>query len=254
MELNYKVFGQGEPIIILHGLFGTLDNWQTIAKRLAENYMVFIIDQRNHGRSPHVDGLDYPSMAEDLYDFMNENWIHQARIIGHSMGGKVAMQFALENPEMVEQLVVVDIGPQKNKGNHQAIFDALFSLDLKNTTNRKMADAFLLEKMPDYGVRQFLLKNLSRNPSGGYRWKMNLEVIYENYENILAAIESEEQFDAPTLFIKGGKSDYLFEHQLSDIQMLFPSATMSTIAKSGHWVHADAPLEFQELVEAFFQA
>ena len=147
MELNYKEFGQGDPILILHGLFGTLDNWQTIAKQLATNYSVFIIDQRNHGRSPHMDELDYPLMAEDLYQFMETHWIYKAYIIGHSMGGKTAMQFALNYPDMVEKLVVVDIAPKTYEAGHQTIFEALFSLDLEKIESRKEADEVLQKKI-----------------------------------------------------------------------------------------------------------
>ena len=195
MELNYKSFGEGYPIIILHGLFGTLDNWQTIAKKLAANYSVYIVDQRNHGRSPHNAIFDYAVMADDLQVFMENQWIYEAHIIGHSMGGKTAMQFALTFPDLVNQLVVVDIAPKAYEGGHQAIFEALFSLDLSVIRNRKQADAILKEQVPDFGVRQFLLKNLTNDKKGGYKWKMNLPVIYQNYEQILAAINSEEIFE-----------------------------------------------------------
>ncbi len=191
MELNYKEFGQGEPIIILHGLFGMLDNWQTIAKRLANDYWIFVVDQRNHGKSPHVNGLSYPLMAQDLKAFMDQHWIPQAHIIGHSMGGKTAMQFAFEYPDMVDKLVVLDIAPPANESGHGLIFDALHSVDLQKIETRIEADEKLAQKIKDYGVRQFLLKNLSRQKEGGYRWKMNLEAISNNYDNILAAVEGE---------------------------------------------------------------
>jgi len=233
MELNYKSFGEGYPIIILHGLFGTLDNWQTIAKKLANNYSVYIVDQRNHGRSPHDDRFDYETMADDLQAFMESQWIYEAHIIGHSMGGKTAMQFALNYPDLVNQLVVVDIAPKTYEGGHQAIFDALFSLDLINIKNRKQADAALLTQIPDFGVRQFLLKNLTNNKKGGYQWKMNLPVIYENYGQILAAIESEDIFDKPTLFIRGGQSNYIVEEDLTVIKSLFSAASIATVEGAG---------------------
>ena len=253
MELNYKSFGEGYPIIILHGLFGTLDNWQTIAKKLAANYSVYIIDQRNHGRSPHEETFNYAAMAEDLQAFMESHWIYEAHIIGHSMGGKTAMQFALTYPDLVNQLVVVDIAPKAYEGGHQAIFEALFSLDLSTITNRKEADAALLDRIPDLGVRQFLLKNLSNDKKGGYKWKMNLPVIYKNYEQILAALENQETFDRPTLFIRGGKSDYIQEEDLSQIKTFFPAAELATVAEVGHWVHAAAPTALLTLVNAFLQ-
>ncbi len=251
MELNYKQFGQGSPVIILHGLFGTLDNWQTIARRLSENHTVFIVDQRNHGRSPHHDEFNYEVMAEDLRDFMESQWVYEATIIGHSMGGKTAMQFALNYGEMVEKLIVVDIGPQKYKGGHQTIFEALFALDLSKTANRKEAESQLATRIDEAAVRQFLLKNLSRNKeTGQYQWKMNLPSIHTNYERILEAIESDDTYDGETLFINGGKSDYISPSDMPNIQKFFPQATLTTIPQAGHWVHAEAPNEFFELINA----
>lgn len=251
MELNYKSFGAGYPIIILHGLFGTLDNWQTIAKKLATDYSVYIIDQRNHGRSPHDDTFNYTAMADDLQAFMESQWIYEAHIIGHSMGGKTAMQFALNYPDMVNQLVVVDIAPKAYEGGHQAIFEALFSLDLSIIRNRKQADTALLAQIPDLGVRQFLLKNLTNDKKGGYKWKMNLPIIYQNYNQILAAIESEDTFDNQTLFIRGGQSNYIEDTDMAQIKSLFSAAELATVAGAGHWVHAAAPTQLLKLVTGF---
>lgn len=253
MELNYKSFGEGFPIIILHGLFGTLDNWQTIAKKLAETNLVYIIDQRNHGRSPHKAEFNYSVMAEDLKDFMESQWIYEAHIIGHSMGGKTAMQFALNYPDMVNKLIVVDIAPKNYQGGHQAIFDALFDLDLTKIPNRKEADEQLKEKIGDFGVRQFLLKNLTRSKLGGYEWKMNLPAIYQNYAAILSTIESEDTFTNPTLFIRGEQSDYVLDKDLKPIHNLFPIAQLETIAEAGHWVHAAQPAILLDLVKTFLK-
>ncbi len=255
MELNYKAFGQGEPLIILHGLFGTLDNWQTIAKQLAEHFSVFIVDQRNHGRSPHLPEISYRLMAEDLQHFMEQQWVHRAHILGHSMGGKTAMQFALDYPDMVDRLVVVDIAPGANEGGHETIFSAMLDLDLTNTENRTQADEELKRRIPEYGVRQFLLKNLSRDKAtGGYRWKMNLTALHKQYHEILAAVSGhEEQFDGPTLFIRGGKSDYIGSPEEQQIATMFPTAELKTVASAGHWVHAEAPKELLELVLAFLR-
>lgn len=254
LELNYKTFGQGNPIIILHGLFGTLDNWQTIAKQLAEHYSVYIIDQRNHGRSPHAEPFDYPTMASDLQHFMENNWIYKAHILGHSMGGKTAMQLALDFPDMVDKLVVVDIAPKTYPSGHDAIFDALLGLDLKEIKNRKEADAALQAKIPDFGVRQFLLKNLSKNKkSGFYEWKMNLSVIYDSYQNILDNLDASDTFDGETLFIKGDKSDYIQNDDLSLLQTYFPEAKLKTVKDAGHWVHAEQPQALLEMVLAFLE-
>ncbi len=251
MELNYKEFGQGSPIIILHGLFGTLDNWQTIAKALAKDYWVFIVDQRNHGRSPHVKELNYQLMAEDLKVFMDQQWIPKAHILGHSMGGKTAMQFAFEYPDMVDKLVVIDIAPGENKSGHKDIFEALFSLDLEKLKNRTEANQSLEKKITDYGVRQFLLKNLTRKKEGAYRWKMNLEAIYNNYQEILNEVSSDTPFDGESLFIKGELSNYINESEKQLIHQFFTNVTIQTIENAGHWVHADAPKELLERINEF---
>lgn len=241
ISLNFKSYGQGNPVIILHGLFGTLDNWQTIARQLSANYLVYLVDQRNHGRSPHTDDFDYSLLAEDLKDFMESEGMSQATIIGHSMGGKTAMQFAVSYPEMVHSLIVVDIAPKAYEGGHQEIFDALLSVDLTKIESRKMADEQLMSAIPDFGVRQFLLKNLTREKEGGYRWKMNLPAIYKNYQHILDNILLDEPFSGPSLFIRGEKSGYIKQEDDSLIKSVFPEAQIVTIPNAGHWVHAEAP-------------
>ena len=253
MTLNFKSFGQGFPVIILHGLFGMLDNWQTIAKKLADNYTVYIVDQRNHGRSPHLSEFNYQVLADDLQSFMESNWIYEAHIIGHSMGGKTAMQLALSYPEMVKKLVVVDIAPKQYQPGHQAIFEALQSLDLATITNRKEAATHLETTITDPGTQQFLLKNLSRSPNGQYEWKMNLPVLYKSYGQILDNVEMEEPFQHPTLFIKGGQSNYIQEEDTSAIKNFFPLAEIETIPPAGHWVHAAAPKELLNLVHSFLK-
>jgi len=254
MKLNFKSFGQGDPIIILHGLFGTLDNWQTIAKKLAENYLVYIIDQRNHGRSPHAEPFDYPTMAADLKEFMEENWIYQARLIGHSMGGKTVMQFALDYPDMVEQLVVVDIAPVDYPERHNHIFDALLNLHPEKISSRTEIDEILKPQIPDYGERQFLMKNLTRNKEGGgYRFKMNLPVIHKNYQYILGNVQSEEVFDEEILFIKGGNSRHILPEHQPEIEAKFPKSTIQIIEDAGHWVHADQPKALLKTIEDYFE-
>jgi esterase len=241
MELNHKTFGTGEPVIILHGLFGTLDNWQTVAKKLAEHFMVYIVDQRNHGRSPHLEGHNYKLMAEDLADFMEENWIHNAHIIGHSMGGKTAMQFAVDYPDMLNKLVVVDIAPKAYEGGHQTIFEALLSVDIENVQTRKEVEEHLSKYIEDPGVRLFLMKNLSRKKEGGFQWKMNLQEIYINYSNILDTIEIEDVVKNQSLFINGGKSNYVNTSDQEAIKEQFATASFETIEGAGHWVHAEQP-------------
>lgn len=250
-ELHYKEYGRGEPVIILHGLFGTLDNWQTIARQLAENHAVFALDQRNHGRSPHFDRHDYHSMVEDLRHFMESHWIFNASIIGHSMGGKTAMQFALEYPDMVKKLVVVDISPKAYPGSHHEIFDALLTLELDKMENRQEADQQMKQLIEEEDIRFFLMKNLTRRKDGGYEFKINLPVLYKHYEDILAAVEGDHPFEGPSLFIRGGRSRHIQTGDEVMIQQLFPKAVIKTIEKAGHWVHADAPGELLSLLKEF---
>lgn len=251
MNLNYKTFGSGDPIIILHGLFGSLDNWQTIAKQLAETHSVYLVDQRNHGKSPHNDQHSYELMAEDLRAFMESQWIYEATIIGHSMGGKTAMQFAFNNPDMVEKLVIVDITAKGSKGEHEAIFDAFFSLDLNKLTSRKEAQDFFESKLDQVDVVQFLLKNLARKKEGGFAWKMNLPVLHETYAEIMGSLELEGQFEAPTLFIRGAKSQYVSDQDFVQLQQKFTDAKLVTIADAGHWIHAEQPKDFLKELTIF---
>jgi len=252
--LHFKTYGQGDPIIVLHGLFGTLDNWQTVARKLSENYLVYLIDQRNHGKSPHTDSFDYQDMADDVNELMNSEGIPEAHILGHSMGGKTAMQLSMSYPEKVRSLIVVDIAPKAYQGGHQEIFDALFSLDLSTIESRKAADEQLQLSIPDFGVRQFLLKNLTRQKTGGYGWKMNLSVIYESYAAILATIEITEPFENPTLFIRGERSKYISDKDEENIKKTFPTATIITISDAGHWLHAEQPEALLDAINAFINA
>jgi esterase len=252
LELNYKTFGQGEPIVILHGLLGTLDNWQTLGKKLAEHFTVYLVDQRNHGRSPHDDLHSYPAMAEDLHHFMESHWMFKASLIGHSMGGKTAMHFARTHPDMVDKLMVVDIAPKPYPGGHETIIEALHDLDLDRIESRGQANEALASSISDEGIRQFLLKNLSRSKSGGYQWKMNLPALWAHYEAILASPEA-PPFDGNTLFIRGGQSDYIQQADEPLLREHFPNARLETIPQAGHWVHAEAPDELLKLLLGFMK-
>lgn len=253
MELNYKSFGQGEPVIILHGLFGTLDNWQTVARALAEHFLVFIVDQRNHGRSPHVEEMSYLLMAEDLLEFMESHWIYRAHVIGHSMGGKTAMQFALHYPDMVDKLAVIDMAPKAYPGGHEEIFKALLDLDIDRVESRQDAEAFLARRIESPAVLQFLLKNISRNHDGRYAWKMNLPVIYQHYPEILKPVEGGEPYEGPALFLRGGLSPYVQPEDEAGIKALFPQARIETVENAGHWVHAEAPDEVVGRLKGFLE-
>ena len=252
MELFHREFGAGSPVVIVHGLFGFSDNWQTVAKSLAENHTVFTVDLRNHGRSPHNEQHDYASISQDLKAFLEKNWLFRAALIGHSMGGKSVMQFAFDFPEMVEKLVVIDIAPRAYVGGHDDIFEALFSIDLATLSSRSEAEAILSVQIQELGVRQFLMKNLTRNEAGGFAWKMNLPTLFREYPKILAAI-SGEPFDGPTLFVRGGKSNYIKDSDWPAVQKLFPKAALETVAGAGHWVHADRPMELLEVLKRFLK-
>ncbi len=254
MELNYKTFGDvGDPVIILHGLLGSLDNWQTLAKRLSEQYRVFTPDQRNHGRSPHHPEMNYDVMAGDLLNFMDRHGISGAHLIGHSMGGKTAMHFATAYPDRVKRMVVVDIGPKSYPPGHDDVFKALGVIDPRALGSRREAEVLMARIIPGEALRLFLLKNLTRE-ADGYRWKMNLPVIEEAYEEIRSGLPENRHSGHHTLFIKGGRSGYIDPGDWPQIQSVFPEATLATIPQAGHWVHADAPEVLLAMVRDFLMA
>ena len=254
IKLNYKTLGEGQPIIFLHGLFGMLDNWQTFAKKMADHgLMPILIDQRDHGKSPFTQAFNYHLLAQDLLHFMEDNWIHQAIILGHSMGGKTAMQFAGEYPEMVEKLIVVDIAPKAYHGGHQEIFKALMSIDLAQAQSRQEVQDHLVNSLDeDESTIQFLLKNLQRDKeAGGYRWKMNVDVLYDNYDSILDNIDLMHPYEGPSLFVRGGDSRYILDEDWDNIKLQFTNSSLHTIKGAGHWVHAQAPDALFDVVTEF---
>ncbi len=251
MKLYYHATGHGHPLVILHGLFGSGDNFYTLSKFFGEKFKVYAVDQRNHGRSPHSDVFNYKVMAEDLYNLLVHEGISSIHLLGHSMGGKTAMRFAFDYPDMVDKLIIVDIGPKEYLPQHNKIFEALFSLRLSDYKTRGELDAVLAESIPDYAVRQLLLKNVTRDDSSAFRWKIDVKSIHRNYDNVNAALASERPFNKPVLFIKGEKSSYILEQDIAGIQNVFPQAKFVTVAGVGHWVHAEAPKTFAELVMEF---
>ena len=253
MNLNYKEFGSGPPLIILHGLFGSLDNWQTVARELAEDFTVFALDLRNHGRSPHDEVHTYEAMCEDLLEFMDEHWIFETSLLGHSMGGKLAMHFALHQTDKVEKLIVVDIAPKAYPGGHEIIFRALEGLPIEDIRSRAEADEWLSGAIISTPIRQFLLKNLKRTKDGRFAWKPNIEVLHRNYDEILREIAPPDGrvFDKPTLFVRGGRSGYILDEDIPEIKKCFPRAEIRTIPEAGHWVHAEARETFVGMVRAF---
>ncbi|HLP51523.1 MAG TPA: alpha/beta fold hydrolase [Chitinophagales bacterium] len=253
MQLNFKKFGEGFPVIILHGLLGSLDNWQTIAKKLAETpFAVYIIDQRNHGKSPHSDEFSYDLLANDLLEFFQQQQITKAHLIGHSMGGKTVMKFALEHPEMVDKLVVVDVAPVAYDDRHSNVFAALFAADIANAKTREEVEEVLRHKLDnDETTVQFLMKGLHRGEDNAFEWKFNLEALHKAYTEISSGVTHLTPFNGQTLFIKGQRSSYITGDNYSTIEHLFPNNELAEIKGAGHWVHAEKPQEFLSELNRF---
>src|ERR1035437_8623263 len=248
MKLFFTQFGEGKPFIILHGLFGLSDNWVSIAKVLAQNYRVIIPDLRNHGQSPHSPVFNYDAMTSDILEVMDELGLEQAVILGHSMGGKVAMQFALQNPELTERLIVVDMSMRRFDGRqlHSDIIQAMMSIDFNTIESRIDVNRQLATTIHDERVRLFILKNLYRKTRYQLDWRLNLSDINQNIDYIFDGISSNTQYNGPALFIKGEKSDYILDSDIPKILQCFPKAIFQTVSGAGHWVQADNPVGFLE--------
>jgi len=248
MKLFYREVGQGQPIVIMHGIFGSADNWLTQARILSSKYRVFTVDLRNHGQSPHSDEFDYQAMVADMVEFIDEHRLKDPIIIGHSMGGKVAMNLAVAHPDKLSKLIVVDISPRPYNLEHYVIINGLKAIPIDQITSRQEAEAVLEKYVPEMDVRQFLLKNLQRKQEGGFGWKINLPVIDKNLNKIGYDLQYEGTFDKPTLFIRGGRSKYIPDKDMDHIREVFPQAALETL-DTGHWVQAEKPQEFVEVVE-----
>ncbi|NBB84690.1 MAG: alpha/beta fold hydrolase [Bacteroidetes bacterium] len=256
MELFYNRYGTaGPPLIILHGLLGASGNWHTLSKNVfSKGYQVYTVDQRNHGESPHDDRLDYPTMADDLAAFMDQQGLDQAHILGHSMGGKTAMRFALDRPERVDRLIVVDIAPKAYPPHHLELIDALQALDLAAHDRRRSIDRALAKDVPSRPIRQFALKNLTYvSAEERYAWKNNLPAIRANYTHISGAVALDGQFTEPTLFVRGEYSAYVQSEDIAAIWQGFPNAKIVTVEDAAHWVHAEAPEAFAQVVMDFLR-
>ncbi len=245
MELFHRIYGDGKPLIILHGLFGFSDNWQSQAKVLANYFQVITVDLRNHGHSPWSDDFSYALMAEDVANLMDQLKINHAVMVGHSMGGKVALHFAQNYPEKLTKLVVVDMGVKSYPPHHQHILDALHQLPLDQLKTRNEAAAILRDQLQNEGVVQFILKNLYWKEKGLLAWRMNLPVLEASMPEILAAIPQKE-IVIPTLFVRGALSNYILDEDWSEIEDIVIDAELVTIEEAGHWVHAEKIEEFLE--------
>lgn len=267
VQLNYKELGsQGPLVIILHGLYGSSDNWMAIARMLASDFRILLVDQRNHGASPHTPEHSYLAMADDLLALMDQLNIESAHIAGHSMGGKTAMAFALLHPDRVDRLVVLDIAPKSyasfsnygiSTNNHAFIMDAMLDAPLALCQSRQEIDGCLAEKLTDKGIRQFLLKNVTRNDKQQFAWKLNLPVLRENLDEILDGFTHTPMqkltFTKPSVFIRGEKSGYVMDDDVLGIRRLFPKAELVTIPDAGHWLHAEQPELVQKTIHYFLE-
>ena len=263
MELFYRKEGRGSPIVIIHGLYGSSDNWVNIGKRLAEKHTVYMLDQRNHGRSPFADSHTYDDLRTDLEKFFDEHKIEKAILLGHSMGGKVAMWFAADFPEKVEKLIIADIAPKDylllNDDSqyylHQNILLAMQEIDFTLIKSRNDVDDFMAEKLDNERIRQFLLKNVAKDKkTKHYRWRVNAEVLYEHLDEIVSGVNQNWLDDRtpitsyPVIFIRGLLSNYIMPEDESLIKEIYPDARIVDIPDAGHWLHAEQPEKFMEAV------
>ncbi len=251
IDLAYHSFGSGPPLVILHGLFGCKENWRSLARQLAQQFQVFTLDQRNHGQSPHANEFSYQAMADDLLAFLNSQQLDRVHLLGHSMGGKTAMQFADCYPQRLNRLIIEDISPIAYLPHHLEIFAALKQLPLKQLSSRSEADTLLQAAVPDLAVRQFLLKNLQRQPDGGFTWRFNLPVLENHYSHMISTLGITLPIKVPTLFLRGGHSNYLPPKLPLEITRAFQDVKLQTIEDAGHWIHAEQPLAFLQAVKPF---
>lgn len=249
--LHSRIEGEGKPLLIIHGFLGMSDNWKSFGALYASNgFQVHILDLRNHGKSFHSEDFSYDIMAQDVLEYCKNHNLNQVSIIGHSMGGKVAMLFATNYPEMVEKLIVADIGPKYYAPHHQDILAGLNAVDFTSKPDRASVEETLYPFIPDFGTRQFLMKNLYWAAPGQLDFRFNLKVFNDKIEVIGTALPEEAQFEKPTLFIRGGNSRYILDSDLLEIKKHFPNFELVTIPNVGHWLHAENPqLFFEETIK-----
>jgi esterase len=254
MKLAFRKIGSGKPLFILHGLFGSSDNWQTLAKRFAESFTVYLIDLRNHGHSPHSNDFSYELMSNDLLELINGERLEKVNLLGHSLGGKTAMFFTVAHPDKVEKMIVVDIGPKKYPVTNQFVVDALDKFDPQNLASRKEAETLLSQYIDEEGTKQFLLKNLYWDDNQKLQWRFNFPSLKANIKVVGDATPMPANpIEIPVLFLKGEKSDYIFPSDIKLMKSIFPSAQLEVIPGAGHWVHADQPTAFSDAIFKFLK-
>ncbi len=252
MKLHFRKIGDGAPVVILHGLFGSSDNWQTFGKQLATSgYSVYLVDLRNHGQSPHDDKLNYNVLAGDVNELFIDEQLSNSIIIGHSLGGKTAMTFSYQHPEKVKALIVIDIAPRQYPINHRNILDALLSVDVRKLKSRQEAETILGPQINETATLQFFLKNLYWKTKDSLDWRFNLEAINKQISLVGSETLPSSPFNKPTLFIKGEKSDYITSDDEKEIFELFTNVAVKTAPGSGHWVHAESPQWLLENLNKF---
>ncbi|SED14930.1 Pimeloyl-ACP methyl ester carboxylesterase [Tenacibaculum sp. MAR_2009_124] len=250
--LHSRIVGEGKPLLILHGYFGMGDNWKSHANKFAaEGYQVHLIDQRNHGRSFHTDAFDYELLVQDLFRYIEYHSIEKPHVLGHSMGGKTAMLFAVENADLLDKLVIVDISPRDYPPHHHDILGALNSVDFSKQNSRKLVDEKVSELIPEVGVRQFLLKSVYWKEKGLLDFRFNLKSLTENNREVGVALPSFTMFEGKVLFLSGEKSNYITSDDIPLIKAHFPEAKIKDISNAGHWLHAENPNEFFKAVIDF---
>src|SRR5690242_798413 len=253
MRLHHEVQGDGRPLVILHGFLGSSENWRAMRKLFATTYKVFSVDQRNHGSSPHSSTMNYEVMTEDLREFLAEQGLSEVFLLGHSMGGKVAMQFASESPEAIEKLVILDIGPKAYPPAHRPLLQAMQNLELNGLKTYGEAEAGLGGTISDAPLRKFVVKNLMRDRNGEFQWRIGLDSLAANYDQLIEAPAILNSFDKPTCFIRGGLSRFIEDQDFAAIRKYFPRAEFHTVPTAGHWVHIDAPEEFYRIVDEYLR-
>lgn len=251
MLLHARILGEGNPLLILHGYFGMGDNWKSIGAKLSDRFQVHLVDQRNHGRSFHADDFDYEILVEDLYAYILANNLKKVVLLGHSMGGKVAMLFAVTYPELVHKLIVVDISPRFYSPHHHQILEALGEVDFSIQKSRKDVEEVLTRKIPEPGVRQFLLKNVFWKEKGVLAYRFNIESLTVNNNEVGAALPSFTSYNGPTLFLKGENSGYISENDGGLIRAHFQNSEIKTVKNAGHWLHAENPTDFYDFLTEF---
>lgn len=252
--LHSKIYGEdkaGTPLLVFHGLFGMLDNWGSFGKEFGELMPVHLIDLRNHGKSFHDDEMSLEVMVDDITNYMNAFSIPKAILLGHSLGGKVVMQFAIENPEKVEKLIVADIAPKAYPPHHQGIFKALNSVNVSQLKDRHEAEEELKKYIPEISVIQFLLKNLYWKDDKTLDWRFNLPILTEKYNNFITTGVKFGVYNGPTLFLSGEKSNYILPQDEFSIKQQFPDSVIKKVPRAGHWVQAENPKDFSQLVRDF---